>query len=124
MDKVSNFIRLSSGIPTKLECNSNPPVENPKWFKDGVQLSGNEISGISVSGTVLEVTSPDPETQSGFYHCESENELGLARSRVIRMGDRPPEHPEYEMAPVFTAEPGVEIQPIGSQVKIMENKKN
>ena len=63
----------------------------------------------------LFISDPDMKKIQGYYHCEAQNSLGLAKSEVIHLSPNKPDIKKGMNPPKFTTEgkPEVEIKEIG-----------
>ena len=57
----------------------------------------------------------------GYYHCEASNQLGRAKSEVIKISPDPPIIDDYQNVPKFGLQPKIEISLIGKDHQFLCN---
>lgn len=60
---------------------------------------------------------PIIDWHQGYYHCQAENSLGLAKSEVIHLSPAAPQFQDWTSVPFLKTEPEVEIMEEGKSVE-------
>ena len=107
-----------------MECRGDAePAPNYHWYKNNElltleRLAEQEIKEVSdVEHSQLHFSKPSAEHE-GYYHCEAENSLGLAKSSVTHVAPSFPASPLGTSPPQFLEAPKTELQSLGGRVEL------
>ena len=108
-----------------LECRGDAdPAPTYHWYRNNQlltveRLAEQQIKEISdEEHSQLHFSLPSAGHE-GYYHCEAENSLGLAKSSVTHVAPSFPDPPAGTSPPHFQEAPKTELQSLGSRVELL-----
>jgi len=119
--KISNhqiLLKDDRNEEIRLHCHvEDGTIPKPaiQWYKNG-NILDISMEGFDISETnVIRFLDPDMKKNQGYYHCEAQNSLGLAKSEAIHLSPKKHDIKKGMNPPKFTTEgkPEVEIKEIG-----------
>lgn len=76
------WVKMGEDVRLRCSTESNPAIENVRWFYDGIPLDKERFVNITTLEDLLMIKNVSKE-HTGSYSCEALNEIAISTSQVL-----------------------------------------